>query len=975
MHFLQRRILKAVLSVTAHPRVTLFIVAATLFASIMLAATRLTLSSDQNKLFSSTVPFFRNYLEFTQKFPENEAVYIVVENKDGTKPAVKDWTAVADAITNRLRNLPDAVVAVDSHIPIEQLGRQGILFENPAKLPGEFADAKNQIVPLAQIWGEKPGVTAILGSSPMERFVSSLSLAPAGDRAMAADFITTLSTSWTDSIQHPADPIEVGHAVPDLSTLGSDDPSRLGYYYVPNEVDRSRSQLLVRVYPRRDFTSLTGVTRIVDAIRDAAVDAAKPYGDFNIGVTGRPALEADEMRVSDEDSHRAEILALIVVFIGLVAMLRSLWLALAAEISLGVGIGWTFGYATLARGELNLLSIVFLIALIGIGMDYLVQILSRYRLEYRRYQRPAAVWVRVFQHVGPPIQTACLGAACAFFVSIFTDFQGAADLGIVAGGGLLLCLITGYTVLPALLTIFPPAIKPYPADMRYTARPRFAKAERLMLPMLWILALVLGIPAMQKTHFDPGLIELQPPNLESVKLIRTLQTWFAVVLVKQDQPASAGTPQGDGLLNPTPRTLDELRALDAAVSKQPAVDHSESILSAFNNADWLKQHAGEMPQIHWTTPTPIVPADFSRLATKARKLADLYDPPTSAAVPGSPNATATQAASDPTPSASSEPYITTQPTTASQRAAAKSLRDFANALESPAAGSATNATANNSNSGPAPIAARLSDWQNVFVDELKNLLDQFQPVQPDIANLPKSLREHYVSPDGYYAFYILPKNDLWVRDNLRDFEQHVEAAVATVPSAPPVTGITSNVYDTTASIHHSFYSATFYALAMIFILVLLDFRKIMPTLMAISVLALGLPMLLALMGIFDVSWNFANFFGLPILIGAGHEYGVFMVHRYLEAKKDPRRVWKTWDVSDRALLLCAFITTSSFGFFWFTGRHLGLRSLGLVMCLGTACIYLAAVVVLRPILIWKLGRMKPKEDEGFPVLISATDQK
>ena len=52
---------------------------------------------------------------------------------------------------------------------------------------------------------------------------------------------------------------------------------------------------------------------------------------------------------------------------------------------------------------------------------------------------------------------------------------------------------------------------------------------------------------------------------------------------------------------------------------------------------------------------------------------------------------------------------------------------------------------------------------------------------------------------------------------------------------------------------------------------------------------------LAIMGYFGVTWNFANFFGLPILIGAGHEYGVFMVHRYLEARRDPRRTWQRWD--------------------------------------------------------------------------------
>src|SRR3712207_8556299 len=43
------------------------------------------------------------------------------------------------------------------------------------------------------------------------------------------------------------------------------------------------------------------------------------------------------------------------------------------------------------------------------------------------------------------------------------------------------------------------------------------------------------------------------------------------------------------------------------------------------------------------------------------------------------------------------------------------------------------------------------------------------------------------------------------------------------------------------------------------------------------------------------------------------------------------------DASDRALLLCAYVTCSSFGFFWWFADHRGLRSLGLVMALGTLC--------------------------------------
>ncbi len=205
------------------------------------------------------------------------------------------------------------------------------------------------------------------------------------------------------------------------------------------------------------------------------------------------------------------------------------------------------------------------------------------------------------------------------------------------------------------------------------------------------------------------------------------------------------------------------------------------------------------------------------------------------------------------------------------------------------------------------------------------------------------------------ALYIIPKANLWKREDLAAFVKEVEARVGNLPGVT-LTGIASNVYHSTSSIEHSFYRATAYALGLIFVLVLIDLRSLTQTFLAVSVLAFGLPMLVGLMGLLKISWNFANFFALPILIGAGHEYGVFMVHRYREILHNPRRVWKRWDPSDRALLLCAFVTSSSFGFFWFLGHHEGLKSLGLVMAMGSACIYLATVMVLRPVLKWLIER-------------------
>ncbi len=79
-----------------------------------------------------------------------------------------------------------------------------------------------------------------------------------------------------------------------------------------------------------------------------------------------------------------------------------------------------------------------------------------------------------------------------------------------------------------------------------------------------------------------------------------------------------------------------------------------------------------------------------------------------------------------------------------------------------------------------------------------------------------------------------------------------------------------------------------------------------------------------------------------------------MTHRYRESLHNPRRVWRFWDVSERALLMCAFVTCSAFGFLAL-GRDRGIASLGLVMTIGIACIYLAAILVIRPILVWRLA--------------------
>ena len=202
------------------------------------------------------------------------------------------------------------------------------------------------------------------------------------------------------------------------------------------------------------------------------------------------------------------------------------------------------------------------------------------------------------------------------------------------------------------------------------------------------------------------------------------------------------------------------------------------------------------------------------------------------------------------------------------------------------------------------------------------------------------------------------------RSRLKDFVTQVESAIQKVPAQPVVTGIAPNIYHKARAIRTSFIRATIYALGLIVVLVLLDLRDIAQTLLAISVLGLGLPVLVGLMGSLGLDWNFANFFGLPILIGAGHEWRLHDPPLSRATARPAPRLENMGRSRPRHPAM-RYVTCSSFAFFGAVGHHRGLRSLGIVMAIGTACIYLSSIMVLHPLLKWILERAPARLGTGW----------
>src|ERR1039458_2129222 len=120
---------------------------------------------------------------------------------------------------------------------------------------------------------------------------------------------------------------------------------------------------------------------------------------------------------------------------------------------------------------------------------------------------------------GQGIFTGAFTTAGAFLAMKFTNFKGIQEMGIICGGGLLICLIPMMTLLPVLLLRGRQNILDHLCGEEPVVR---ARIENLWLKrpvLVVVLTLILtGLAASQlrKIHFDYNLLHMQSAGLPAV---------------------------------------------------------------------------------------------------------------------------------------------------------------------------------------------------------------------------------------------------------------------------------------------------------------------------------------------------------------------------------------------------------------------------------------------------------------------------
>ncbi len=938
--------------VIARPWVTLAWVAVTCVVCLSISFFGLKFKTDRSDLIDHRADFHQRWLKFAEEFGESSDAIVVVESSDPT--AIR---AALDDIGQRLEQEPDSFTRVQWKFDPSILRAKGLQFLPPAVLENALTQLRGY-TPILQ-----SGRWDAIGLSTLgDRLAFHLQDAIKRQNTIGIQSALKQSSSLTESLAgFVQDPMAFQSPWPEvIPAEAGGDLAQMKVHYNLN--DRGTMGFVLAV-PTKSGEDFSGGSPSLKRLRVILEESRADHPAVELGLTGIPVLEADEMAKSQSDMALASIISFIGVAVLMVLGFRSIRHPLISQIMLVVGMCWSLGFITLAIGHLNILSVSFATILIGIGIDFAIHFLERY-LEYRHAGMGMEdALVQTSLTTGAGIVTCALSTSLAFFCAGVTSFLGVAELGIIAGGGVLLCALTAFIVLPPLVCVtdrhvseskLPRAIAGTPLRVLTN---RFPGSIIVLTLIGFILLTAMGIGKKDghyssKVKYDSNLLNLQARGVPSVELQHRVfeqsegSLLYAVSLA--NSPEKVRQLRERFLALPTVGKVEELASV---MPKYPASETQVYIVQ-------LQALLSRVPAV----PAPDRPVSFAEVQPGFERLSavlkELSDPEAQRAVEAI------------------DVFIKSM-----------SAIPIPNQME---------------------LLTGYQQAMRIALQTQFQMLSQVTDTTPVLESLPDPLRSRFVSSRGNWMLRVFPKQQIWEEEPLAEFVQDIRSV------DPEATGTPLQNYEAANQIRESYQHAAILACGMVMFVLLIDLLHRGPLLIAIlspllvvgfalsspgAMASLGfagvaliyIVLVFVIAGIFDfgsigkamlvmlpplggglmtfgmlallkTNLNPANMIVLPLLLGIGVDCGIFVVHDYLAQTPGTYRISSS---IINAIMLTSTTTMVGFGSMMISS-HYGLASLGLVLTVGVGnCLFISLFPLPALLTLLDRTRVKSSADQLF----------
>jgi hopanoid biosynthesis associated RND transporter like protein HpnN len=851
--------------------------------------------TSRDNLVGADKKYHRNFLQFKKEFPNQDDLVVVVESESMLKNR-----QFVERLGSRLEAETNLFTDVLYKGDLKLMGRKALLFLDTNTL-SELDKTLTDYHPFIQNFTAATNLDSLF-RLVNRQFRTAKREASAENESMvkAMPALQRIIDEARDGLERSGTP----HS-PGLNALFGAGPEAEKETYVTFADGRL---YLVSAQPRNgDVTR-----RAVERLRELAYEVQAEVPGVNIGITGEPVLEYDEMEQSQRDTMVATVVALILVALIFIYGYQETGRPIKATLCLLVGLAYTMGFTTLTIGHLNILTITFLPMLIGLAIDFGVHLVTRYEEELRHGHGEREAMQKAMVFTGLGIFTGCLTTAVAFLAMGATNFKGIQEMGIISGCGLLICLVPMMTLLPVMLMHGHQNI----IDKAHvTHEERRARIERIWLQRPYrMIGGTLALCALcawgfDKVHFDYNLLHMQSAGLPAVqteiKLINsaTNSVLFGVVIANTKEEASRLESQITNL-----STVANVHAMSTYMvgDARPKLEKigkikKEAASVQFGAIDRAPADVRELDQTLWA-----LQGYLGLAAEEVQKEND----------------------------AALE---------ASLRAMRASVVQLRQTMQN---GNVTN------------VSEKLGAFQRALFTDVHDTFaalrdqDDSGALQPE--DLPDTLRKRFIGVTGKYLIQVYPKGNVWERKTQEAFIKQLRTI------DPNVTGTPVQLFEYTTLLKNSYQTAAWYSLVAILIMVFLHFRSVVCVVLAFLPVAIGTIWMMGFMVWMDIPFNPANIMTLPLVIGIGVTNGIHILNRYAE-EQNPGILAKS---TGKAVLVSALSTMAGFGSL-ILGKHQGIQSLGYVMAVGTMTCMIASLTFLPSLIMllnrwgWKVSKLDP----------------
>jgi uncharacterized protein len=764
------------------------------------ASVHLGVSTDTDLLFKPSLPWRQQAVEMNRDFPQFRDLLVAVV--DARIPEEADATAAELAAQLSADKTHFLTVRRPDASPF--LEKEGLL----------FLKLKQLSTLMDQTIDAQPFLGQLVADPSARGLFSALSLLGMGVTQGDADLSPYL-TPIKGFDRAMADALD-GHPKPlSWETLLGGGLSELAGPY-----------RFVLVQPHQDFGALEPGGTATQVMRD--VIAKLPYvqsGDARVRITGQVALADEEFASVAQGAVTGLIGSLVLITLWLFLAVHSWRLIVPILMTLILGLMLTVLFAAVAVGTLNLVSVGFGVLFVGIAVDFAIQFSVRYR-EFRfELGDSAAAMTATSRRVGVQILIAALATAAGFLAFVPTAFSGVAELGLIAGAGMIMAFICTLAFLPAAITVFRPHGEAGEVGFAFAARidPVIVRRRVPILIGFAVLA-VAAVAVSPHLAFDSDPLDTKNPNTEAMRTLRDLinnplTNPYTIDVLTPDAAAAA--------------------TLSAKLDSVPTVDGVISINS-------------------------FVPAD------QQQKLAVIADANTILAPTLAPHGSAAPVTAQDIRLAAKTALAQIDP------ALAKLPKDHP--LASVAADLRRMQTA------PDDVLMAANSALTRFLPTQLNHLRLALGAEPvTLASIPADFARDWLLPDGRARVQVNPKAEAQSPAGLRLFVQQVTAV------APNAGGSAVTIVATADTIVGAFRQAAIYAVIAIALILLGLLRRVLDASLVMAPLLMSALLTLLIAVVLPLPLNFANIIALPLLLGVGVSFNIYFVMNWRTGQQHPLR--------------------------------------------------------------------------------------